>query len=358
VVKLVGRDAVIDKLVYTATNPVADHLVDRAPLARTDWPGGPAVRADPARHPTPALLPGEPATTGVAKALISVRASSLLRKSTIEYALLGIGVALTAACAQTAKVAKYENRSSDTSEGDRSKPETRSSATATVDRTKVIDGSKLAVRIRDRASTLGVRVTNVSCPSDIIDKPGVKLSCQVEIDYEKSYIMDVTVIDLDRRDGGSHLEATWHDGVAVRVADLESHLRERLRQTIDIAINVVCGDEPLRFLDAQRRLRCDVAIGEAAATMMVEFDDHVVPTNWKVEPPIIVSAQIAKIMTPIVRAKTNHGVELDCGPKAAYVRPSDGILWCTLTDGAKRSKLRIDLDERINPQSWGIVPAP
>jgi len=35
VVKLVGRDAVIDKLVYTATNPVKDHLVDRV----CHWPG-------------------------------------------------------------------------------------------------------------------------------------------------------------------------------------------------------------------------------------------------------------------------------------------------------------------------------
>jgi len=35
VVKLVDREAVIDKLVYTATNPVADHLVDRV----DHWPG-------------------------------------------------------------------------------------------------------------------------------------------------------------------------------------------------------------------------------------------------------------------------------------------------------------------------------
>jgi hypothetical protein len=35
VVKLVGRDAVIDKLVYTAANPVLDHLVDRV----HHWPG-------------------------------------------------------------------------------------------------------------------------------------------------------------------------------------------------------------------------------------------------------------------------------------------------------------------------------
>jgi REP element-mobilizing transposase RayT len=35
VVKLVDRDAVMDKLVYTATNPVADHLVDRV----HHWPG-------------------------------------------------------------------------------------------------------------------------------------------------------------------------------------------------------------------------------------------------------------------------------------------------------------------------------
>jgi putative transposase len=35
VVRLVGREAVMDKLVYTATNPVQDHLVDRV----HHWPG-------------------------------------------------------------------------------------------------------------------------------------------------------------------------------------------------------------------------------------------------------------------------------------------------------------------------------
>jgi len=35
VVKLVGREAVLDKLVYTATNPVLDHLVERT----HHWPG-------------------------------------------------------------------------------------------------------------------------------------------------------------------------------------------------------------------------------------------------------------------------------------------------------------------------------
>src|SRR5689334_11801488 len=35
VVKLVDREAVLDKLVYTATNPVQDHLVDRV----HHWPG-------------------------------------------------------------------------------------------------------------------------------------------------------------------------------------------------------------------------------------------------------------------------------------------------------------------------------
>jgi len=35
VVKLVGREAVLDKLVYTATNPVLDHLVERV----HHWPG-------------------------------------------------------------------------------------------------------------------------------------------------------------------------------------------------------------------------------------------------------------------------------------------------------------------------------
>jgi hypothetical protein len=287
-----------------------------------------------------------------------MRASSLLRKSTLAFAFLSIGAALTVACAQTGNGARYVSGPRETSEGNRSKPETGSGDPATVHRTKMIDVSKLAARIRDRAMTLGIGVTNVSCPNDIVGKPGVKLSCQVEIDGKKTYTMDATVIDVDRPDGGGHLQTAWRDGVAVRVADLEARLRELLRQTIEITANVACGDEPLRFLDAQRRLRCDLAVGEATATITVEFNDDVVPTNWRSEPPIIVSAQIAKLMTPIVRERTNQGVELDCGPKVAYVRPSDGILWCTVIDGATHAKLRIDLDERITPQSWRIVPAP
>ena len=47
VVKLVDREAVLDKLVYTAVNPVQDHLVDRA----HHWPGV---------HGLTALLTGRP----------------------------------------------------------------------------------------------------------------------------------------------------------------------------------------------------------------------------------------------------------------------------------------------------------
>jgi hypothetical protein len=36
VVRLVDREAVMDKLVYTASNPVQDHLVERV----HNWPGG------------------------------------------------------------------------------------------------------------------------------------------------------------------------------------------------------------------------------------------------------------------------------------------------------------------------------
>jgi putative transposase len=47
VVKLIDREAVIDKLVYTATNPVQDHLVERV----HHWPGANGLRA---------LLTGQP----------------------------------------------------------------------------------------------------------------------------------------------------------------------------------------------------------------------------------------------------------------------------------------------------------
>ncbi len=53
VVKLVDREAVIDKLVYTASNPVADHLVDRV----HHWPGVNGLGALLAARPLRATRP-------------------------------------------------------------------------------------------------------------------------------------------------------------------------------------------------------------------------------------------------------------------------------------------------------------
>ena len=53
VVKLVGREAVMDKLVYTAANPVLDHLVDRV----HHWPGVNGLRALLAGQPLRATRP-------------------------------------------------------------------------------------------------------------------------------------------------------------------------------------------------------------------------------------------------------------------------------------------------------------
>ena len=53
VVKLVDREAVIDKLVYTATNPVQDHLVDRV----HHWPGVNGLTALLAGRPLRATRP-------------------------------------------------------------------------------------------------------------------------------------------------------------------------------------------------------------------------------------------------------------------------------------------------------------
>ena len=53
VVKLIDRDAVIDKLVYTATNPVQAHLVDRV----HHWPGVNGLAALLANRPLRATRP-------------------------------------------------------------------------------------------------------------------------------------------------------------------------------------------------------------------------------------------------------------------------------------------------------------
>jgi hypothetical protein len=221
-----------------------------------------------------------------------------------------------------------------------------------------VDNGKLEQRVRERVRELGVNVTRISCPDGVRAIPGEKFACQVEIEGKKTYTLDFTVRDVDALVGKGRLESAWHDGVAVRVAHVQSAFRDTLSASMGVAVAVACGDEPLRLLDRQRKLRCEVVAGDAKATLTIEFDEHVNPGAWQLDPALVVPSKMVELMTPLVRAKTNPLVELDCGPARAFPRPTDGIVWCALTDGAHHARLKLEVDAKLDLQRWSVVPAP
>lgn len=220
-----------------------------------------------------------------------------------------------------------------------------------------VDPAKIEKVVRDRAAELGFRVTRINCPDDVDAKPGASFPCKVELDGKQMYTIDAKIQSVDTVAGKGRVDLVWRDGVPVRVAALAAALRDGLAKDLTIPVTVACGDQPLRFLDAQRKLTCDVTAGDARSVITVQLDDKMVPTSWSLDPPLVVPAMIAKGMTPIVLAKLDRPVAIDCGPKLAYPRPADGVIRCGLTDGPKHATLEVVVDDKLDVQRWSIVPA-
>lgn len=218
-----------------------------------------------------------------------------------------------------------------------------------------IRADTLQQRVLDRLAQFGVPITRVSCPDDVPAVSGVKFSCLVEFAGRRTYGLDGTIQDISRVREKGAANFVWHDGLAVRVAALTQAMHDTLVANLTVPMTVDCGDEPLRFLDAERKLTCTVTAGDARSTLTMEFDEHVNLGPWRLDPVLVVPSRIVQILTPMVRAKTNPRVELDCGPRLAYPRPSDGIVWCTVKDGSQRAKLKAAVDANLDLQHWWIV---
>ncbi len=215
----------------------------------------------------------------------------------------------------------------------------------------------LEQRVRDHLARFGIPITRISCPEGAPVAVGTKFSCEVEFAGKKTYKLDATIRDMSMLSRKGEADFAWRDGIAVRVADLARMMHDKLTEDLAIPLAVNCGDEPLRFLDAQRKLGCEVIAGDARSTLTMEFDEHVDVGPWKLEPALVVPALFVQRMTAVVRAKTNPRVVLDCGPKVAYPRPSDGIVWCTVTDENRRARLKVEVDDKLDMQRWSIVDA-
>jgi hypothetical protein len=221
-----------------------------------------------------------------------------------------------------------------------------------------VDIQGLEDTIRQRTSELGVHATKVACPGDVEAKPGKVFTCQVELDGKKTYALDVTITSVTKETGKLGLDTAWHDGAAVQVGKLEPVLTEQLGTALGSPISIKCGDEPLRFLDAQRKVRCRLAAGEVKSDAIIEFDEALSPTGWHLDPPLLGRARLEQALTPSVHDKTNAGVKVDCGPAALFARPASGVVWCAIADGDKRAKIKVEVDDKLTVVRWDVATPP
>jgi Domain of unknown function (DUF4333) len=212
--------------------------------------------------------------------------------------------------------------------------------------------------IRQRTTALGLHATKVACPANVEAKPGGVFTCQVELDGKKTYGLDVTIKAMDKATSKVDLDTAWHDGAAVQVAKLDQGLTAELSKALGGAVTIKCGDEPLRFLDPQRKLRCELVAGEVKSAATIDFDAALQPTDWHLDPAILARAKLEEILTPAVREKTNPDVKVDCGPAAFLLRPADGVVWCAIADADKQAKIKVEIDDKLNLQRWEVATPP
>jgi hypothetical protein len=212
--------------------------------------------------------------------------------------------------------------------------------------------------VRQRTSEMGMHATKVSCPADVEAKPGNVFTCQVELDGKKTYALDVTLKGVDRATSKASLDTAWHDGAAVQVAKLEPALTQELGKALGSQVTLTCGDEPLRFLDPQRKLRCALTAGAVKSTATIDFNEALTPTDWHLDPPLLGRVKLEEILTPSVRDKTGPGVKVDCGPAALLLRPADGVVWCSIADPDKQAKIKVEIDDKLNVQRWEVATPP
>jgi len=212
--------------------------------------------------------------------------------------------------------------------------------------------------IRQRTQGMGLSATKVACPADVEAKQGNVFTCQVELDGKKTYGLDATIKSVDTAAHKVEFDTAWHDGAAVQVAKLEPALAGELGKALGGAVTLKCGDEPLRFLDKQRKTRCELTAGTVKSTATIDFDEALAPTDWHLDPPLLGRAKLEELLTPSVREKTNPGVKVDCGPAGFLLRPADGVVWCSIADADKQAKIKVEIDGNLKVQRWEVATPP
>jgi hypothetical protein len=216
---------------------------------------------------------------------------------------------------------------------------------------KSVKNDEVEAFVQRRATELGIPNAKASCPSGVEAKVGASFDCKIDIDGT-TYVLVATITSLE----GTKLsiDTAWKDGEAVISSKLSAALSGELSTQMETPVKVECG-EPLRFLDKDRNVACDLVAGSTKAKLLVTFDDNLAPTNWKVQPPLLAKAALERLLTDPVRSKTSAAVTVACGDEPLLARPADGIVWCQASDGDRAAKIQVEVGPDLVVTRWQLV---
>ena len=218
-----------------------------------------------------------------------------------------------------------------------------------------VDRKELEAKVRAQLRDQGLEVTQLTCPGDGNVTSGTTLVCQVEVAGKHHYELEVAYIRSDKLRGKATFNVTARGGRAVVVSKLEPPLSKDISEALGAQVVVKCGDDPVRFLDAHDKLACELVADDLKTGLVLTFDrKQVFPTDWHLEPPLIVTSKLEAAVTPAARAKTVPELEVECGPAQLVLRPADGVIWCDVSTPTQRGKMSVEIDGKLDIQRWKI----
>ncbi len=216
---------------------------------------------------------------------------------------------------------------------------------------KKVDSKDFEGRVKKRMTELGFPEATASCPKDIAGKVGTEFTCKVGLDGT-SFELVVTITEVS---GDSfNMTSTWKDGEAVVSARLSTAVANELTKKFGAPVAIDCSG-PLRFLAADRTVRCALSSGATRTEVIVTFDDKLEATDLKLVPDLIAKAKLEEILAPTIEEKTGVPVTVSCGTEPLTLRPADGVVTCDVLGGPQPARVKLTLDEDLVPGAWEIV---
>jgi hypothetical protein len=207
------------------------------------------------------------------------------------------------------------------------------------------------------AADVGVTGAVATCPDQVPSAIGTKFVCSVAIGG-KSYDLDGTIQPPPGQPDSVEriADLKWHDGLALGGATLEKLLTPKLTEILATPVKVACGG-PIRFIQPDHTITCDLTAGKHAVKVATSFDANNETTSFDLVPSMLGKAKLEGILTKSVTDKLAAASTVTCGDDPLIERPADGKLLCTVDSGSQHGGLAVAVDADFKITGWEIVAA-